>query len=58
MMMAMLAHATLPILTDVSDVDAPKPVPVMVTTSPPFTEQRVAAFPEAVQPATVVTTGG
>ena len=56
--MAILAHATLPILTEVSDVDAPKPVPVIVTMSPPFTEQRVAAVPEVVQPATVETTGG
>jgi hypothetical protein len=56
--MEMLAHATLPTATDVSDVDAPKPVPVIVMTSPPFTEQSVAAIPADVQPAILVTTGG
>ena len=56
--MEMLAHATLPTVTDVSDVDTPKPVPVMVMTFPPFTEQSVADEPDVVQPVTPVTTGG
>ena len=56
--MEMLAHATLPTVTDVSEVDAPKPVPVMVMTFPPLTEQSVADDPEVVQPVTLATTGG
>ncbi len=55
---AILAHATLPILTEVSDVDAPKPVPVIVMATLPATGQSLAAFPSVVQPATVVTMGG